>query len=197
MIAQKVSNLMSWWASVTWITARAAGFTAFGLLTVAVALGLVLSLKLQSPRWPRLINNELHNYLTLLSTIFVGVHVLAVWLDPFTHFSLDELLIPFASHYRPLWMAFGIVALYLGIAIGISTLLRKRIGYALWRQLHTLTLVLYAFAVFHGVFVGTDGGSPWALLVYGSSLILVGILFWQRLDQPATPTRQPGPVARR
>src|SRR5579875_1597344 len=110
------------WQNVTWNVARAGGLTAYLLLTLAVCAGLALSAQLQSPaRWPRLVNNELHNFLTLLATIFVGLHVLAVWVDPFTHFGWNEVLIPLASHYRPIWVALGICALYLGIAIGIST----------------------------------------------------------------------------
>src|SRR6266851_651421 len=132
------------WQTVTWDIARAGGFTAYILLTLAVVVGLALSTQFQSPsRWPRLINSELHNFLTLLSTIFLGVHVLAVIADPFTHFGLNEILIPLASHYRPEWMALGIVGLYLGIAIGISTWLRPRIGYTWWRRLHVLTLGIY------------------------------------------------------
>ena len=125
---------MTLWETVTWDIARAGGFTAYGLLAAAVIVGLALSMQWQSPRWPRLVNSELHNYLTLLALIFTTLHVLAVWLDPFTHFTWAQMLIPFASYYRPIWMALGIVALYLGIAIGISTWLRPRIGYALWRK---------------------------------------------------------------
>jgi hypothetical protein len=113
---------MSLWQEVTWDIARAGGMTAYVLLTLAVALGLTLSTQLQSPsKWPRLVNNELHNFLTLLALIFTCIHILAVWVDPFTHFGLNEILIPLASYYRPVWMALGIVAFYLGLAIGIST----------------------------------------------------------------------------
>src|SRR5262245_58374544 len=129
-------NMNTIWETVTWNVARAGGFTTYILLALSVITGLALSTQLQSPsRAPRLINNELHNFLTLLGTIFLGVHILAVWLDPFTKFGWNEMLIPLASHYRPIWMALGIVALYLGIAIGISTLLRPRIGYTWWRRL--------------------------------------------------------------
>src|SRR5690242_12817720 len=125
------------WENVTWNVARAGGFTAYSLLTLAVIVGLALSTQWQSPaRWPRLLNNELHNFLTLLGTTFLGIHVLAVWVDPFTSFGWREILIPLASHYRPFWMACGIVALYLGLAIGLSTLIRPRIGYTWWRRLH-------------------------------------------------------------
>src|SRR5918911_503537 len=179
------------WQTVTWDVARAGGFTAYVLLTLAVAVGLMLSTQLQSPsRWPRLLNSELHNFLTLLSTIFLVVHVLAVWIDPFTHFGWSEVLIPFVSSYRPMWMALGIVALYLGIAIGISTWLRPRIGYTWWRRLHVLTLLVYALATVHGIGTGSDTQTSWALGIYLVSIVLVGALLCRRLFDPAGKRKQ-------
>ncbi len=175
---------MTLWETVTWDVARAGGLTAYVLLALSVALGLALSLHWQSPRWPRLLNSELHNFATLLATIFTGVHVLAVAFDPYTHFGLSELLIPLASHYRPLWMAFGIVGLYLGIAIGISTWLRPKIGYALWRKLHVLTLVLYGLVTVHGIATGSDTGTVWATAIYLGSLAVVGTLLAVRVLAP-------------
>ena len=170
------------WESVTWNVARAGGFTSYILLTLAVLVGLALSTQLQSPsHWPRLINSELHNFLTLLGTIFLGVHVLAVIVDPYTHFGLNEVLIPLASHYRPEWMALGIVALYLGIAIGISTLLRKHIGYKWWRRLHVLTLGIFMLATIHGLGTGSDTQTSWALGIYLVSILLVGALLCKRI----------------
>lgn len=189
------------WETVTWDVARAGGFTAYVLLTLAVVVGLALSTQLQSPsRWPRLLNSELHNFLTLLSTIFLGVHVLAVVVDPFTHFGWNEILIPLASHYRAEWMALGIVGLYLGIAIGISTLLRKRIGYSWWRRLHVLTLGIFALAAIHGIGTGSDTQTWWAVGIYLVSIVLVGALLCRRVffskgkrkqapARPATPVR--------
>ena len=98
----------------------------------------------------------MHNFLTLLATVFVGIHVLAVWIDPFTRFGWNEVFIPFVSHYRASGMAFGIVGLYVGIAIGISTLLRFTIGYTWWRRFHMLTLVVFVFATLHGIITGSD-----------------------------------------
>src|SRR5207245_7415401 len=94
------------------------------------------------------------------------VHFLAVVVAPFTHFGWNEIVIPLASYYRPVWMALGIVGLYLGIAIGISTLLRKRIGYSWWRRLHVLTLGIFALATIHGLGTGSDTRTLWAMGVY-------------------------------
>jgi predicted ferric reductase len=170
---------------LTWMVARAGGFTSYVLLAGAVIIGLALSLHWLGTRWPRLINSELHNHLTILSLVFLAVHVVAVLIDPYTAFSPLEVLVPFVSAYRTLWMGLGIVALYLGMAIGLSTWLRPRIGYALWRKLHTLTLGIFALATVHGVFTGTDSGDLWAWAIYGASVSLVGILFVLRLARSA------------
>ncbi len=173
---------MSIWQAVTWNVARSGGFTAYILLTLAVAVGLMLSAQVQSPsRWPRLLNSELHNFLALLSAIFLVVHILAVWVDPFTHFGWSEILIPFVSYYRSSWMALGIVALYLGLAVGISTWLRPRIGYTWWRRLHVLTFGVYALATLHGLGTGSDTQTWWGLGIYLVSIVLVGLLLCQRL----------------
>jgi predicted ferric reductase len=191
---------MSLWQTVTWDVARAGGFTAYILLALSVALGLALSAKLQSPsKWPRLINNELHNFLTLLALIFTGIHVLAVWIDPFTRFSWNEVFIPFVSHYRTLWMALGIVGLYLGLAIGLSTWIRPLIGYIWWRRLHYLTLALYVLVTLHGIMTGSDTQTLWGFAIYAGSVLLIGALFWRRvlIARKADRKLQTGPAARK
>ncbi len=183
---------MNTWEAITWEVARAGGMTAYLLVTFSVVAGLAMTLQFQSLRWPRIINNELHNYLTLLAAVFVGVHVLAVALDPFTKFGLGEVLLPFVSHYRPIWMALGILALYLGIAIGLSTWLRPKIGYAMWRRLHVLTFALYLLVTAHGILTGSDSASWWAIALYFGSVGVVGALIALRLtrrSQAATEKR--------
>ena len=88
---------------------------------------------------------------------------------------------PFASHYRPVWMALGIVAFYLGIAIGISTWLRPRIGYSWWRRLHVLTLGIFLLATVHGIATGSDTQTWWALGIYVVSSAVVGSLLLRRV----------------
>jgi hypothetical protein len=175
---------MSRWETVAWTVARAGGFTAYILLTLAVALGLALSLRWQSPRWPRLLTNDLHRFLTLLSLAFVAIHGLAVWLDPFMRFGWMEVLVPLMSHYRSLWMALGIVAGYLALAVWLSTELRPRIGYAWWRRLHALAFAIYALATVHGLATGSDTRTAWALGLYAGSALLVGSLLGVRLLTP-------------
>ncbi len=185
---------MSVWGAITWNVARGGGFTAYILLAISVALGLALTSQMQAPRWPRIINSELHNFVTLLALVFTFVHVAAVWLDPFTRFGWNEVFIPLASHYRPLWIALGIVALYLGIAIALSTLLRPYIGYTWWRRLHVLTLVVYALVTVHGIATGSDSATWWGIVIYGGSVLLVGSLLSARLLSPTGARGKAHPV---
>jgi hypothetical protein len=183
------------WQAITWDVARAGGFTAYILLMLSVAIGLALTMHLQSPSfWPRILNNELHNFVTLLALIFTGIHVLAVTVDPFTRFGLNEVFVPLVSHYRPIWMALGIIALYLGLAIGLSTWLRPLIGYTWWRRLHVLTLVVFALVTIHGIATGSDTQTWWGFGIYAASIALVAGLLIRRLLVPATQRERRHPI---
>jgi DMSO/TMAO reductase YedYZ heme-binding membrane subunit len=182
------------WKGITWDTARAGGFAAYVLLTAAVAAGLILKNRWQSTRFPRLVTNELHGYLSLLALVFITVHVCAVLVDPFTRFGLAEVFVPFASHYRPIWMGLGIVALYLLLAVWVSSRLRARIGFRAWRAVHFLAYGVYGAATVHGLGTGSDTRSYWALLLYGSSILIVGGLAGRRLLVPTSQGQRAQPV---
>jgi DMSO/TMAO reductase YedYZ heme-binding membrane subunit len=182
------------WSTVTWDTARAGGFAAYILLTLAVTAGLILRNRWQSERWPRLITSELHGYLSLLSLVFIAVHVAALAVDPFTHFGLAEILLPFVSHYRSVWMGLGIVSLYLLLAVWLSTRLRTRIGPRLWRRIHLLAFLVYAAATIHGLGSGSDTKTTWAMAIYGVSVALVGGLTARRLLVPVARGDRSRPV---
>lgn len=175
---------MTSWATVSWTIARAGGLTAYALLSLSVILGLALSVRWQSARWPRLITNDMHRFLTLLGLAFIVVHGLASWLDPFMRFGWSEILVPLTSHYRPIWMALGIVAGYLMLALWISSELRPRIGYTLWRRLHGLSFVAYMLATVHGIATGSDTRTIWGLTLYGGSLAAITALLSYRLLTP-------------
>ena len=172
---------MSTWSTVTWDTARAGGFVAYILVTASIALGLALSLRWYTRSWPRWATTDLHRYVTLLAIVFTGVHSLAIWLDPFMAFTPAEVIIPLLSHYRPIWVALGIVSAYLLLAIWLSERIQKQIGYAWWRRLHYLTFGVWGLVTVHGLTTGSDTRTPWALFIYGGSVVLVGSLLSIRL----------------
>jgi hypothetical protein len=172
---------------ITWDTARIAGMLGFVLLTASVALGLLLSLKVRSRSWPRFVTDGLHRHLTLLAIIFTAIHTLAVWLDPFTAFAPAEVFLPFATHYRPLWIGLGIVAAYLLVAVWASEWIRPRIGYAWWRRLHYVSFALFAVATLHGIGSGSDTATSWGFAIYAAGVGAVVLLLAWRLWVAVTP----------
>jgi len=169
--------------TLSWEVARVGGLLAYLLATASVVLGLLLSLKAHSARWPRFITNELHQHVTLLGLAFIGVHSLAVLLDPFTGFTLGEVLVPFASHYRPLWIGLGVVGTYLSIAVWLSLYVRRFIGYAWWHRFHLLAFVVFLLGTVHGLGAGSDSSAGWALALYGGSVLAVAALVLVRLGR--------------
>ncbi len=185
-------------STLTWEAARAAGFTAYLLLTLSVVAGLLLSGRWRGSRLTPFVTNELHRFVTLLAVTFTGIHVAVVWLDPFTHFGLRDMLVPFAAAYRPFWTGLGITALYLLLAVWISSLLRKRIRYAVWRRLHVLAFAVYLLTTVHGIGAGTDAGEPWSVALYLGGVALVGTLTLGRLldrEREGGTARSAGAVA--
>lgn len=171
-------------SGLTWEVARAGGFMAYGLLTASVAIGLVVSLKWRSPRWTRFITTELHRFVSLLALVFIALHTLTVAIDPFIKFTPAEVLVPFVSHYRPLWIALGIVGAYVLIAVYLSEWIRPRVGYAWWRRFHYLSFVAFVLTLVHGLATGSDTRTPWAIGVYAASAVLVGALISVRALPP-------------
>ena len=153
-------------SGIDWYTARAAGVVAYALLTGGVLLGVLLAGRARLPRWPTFAVTDVHRFVALLTGAFVVLHVCMLLVDRYVHTSLVAVLVPGASTYRPFWVALGTVALELLAAVGVSNLLRKRLGQARWRRIHYLTFAVWAAATAHGIGAGTDSGAGWLRLLY-------------------------------
>ena len=166
--------------SVLWYFARAAGFVSLLLLTATVCVGVALSLRLRTPRWPTFVTEGLHRYLSTVLLVFITIHVATLLLDPFEKFSVQDVLIPFVSKYRTFWMALGIAAAELVVAFALSIYIRKIIGYRAWRVLHYGTYALFPLSLLHGIGAGTDTHSWWGSAIYVVAAIPVVLLvFWR------------------
>jgi hypothetical protein len=74
-------------------------------------------------------------------------------------------LVPFASTWHPLAVAWGVVALYLLLAVEITSLLRARLSQRVWRGVHFASFGLFVTATIHGLAAGTDTTRLVAVLV--------------------------------
>ncbi|MEA2683260.1 MAG: hypothetical protein QOK05_1588 [Chloroflexota bacterium] len=166
--------------SILWYFARAAGFVSLLLLAASVCVGIALSLRLRSPRFPMFLTEGLHRYLSTVLLVFVGLHVATLLLDPFAKFSIADMLVPFATSYKTLWTALGICAAELTVALALSVHVRRWIGYRAWRFIHYGTYSLLPLGLLHGIGTGTDSHSWWALAIYGITGVgVMALVFWR------------------
>ncbi len=159
--------------SAYWYTTRAAGMVALLLLTASLAMGIVDVSRWQSERWPRFALDGVHRIVSLLAIAVVAVHVGTTLLDSFTQIGIRDAFVPFASSYRPLWLGAGALAFDLLLALAITSLLRRHIGFRTWRFVHWTAYASWPLAVVHGLGSGTDAATGWMLGVTLACLAVV------------------------
>lgn len=181
-------------SQIVWYAVRASGIVAWALAASSVVWGLAISSRAlgRTPRPAWLF--DLHRFLGGTALIFTGVHVGATLLDTYVHFSLVDVLVPFTGSWHPVAVAWGIVALYLLLAVELTSLARSRVPKRLWRRVHYGSFGLYVLSTVHALTAGTDGRSPAFVAAVVASLAVVGVLTGIRV---ARPKRKPAPVPAR
>ena len=165
-----------------WYTARAGGIVAWALLAASVIWGLWLSGRMRPlgarPAWIL----DLHRFLGGLATVFVGVHIAAILLDTYTSFGPSDVLVPFASSWHPVEVAWGVVALYVLLAVELTSLARRRLPQRVWRSVHVASLPLFVLATVHYLAAGTDSSNRASFLAVGTTTATIGILVTRRMQ---------------
>ena len=169
---------------IDWYAARAAGIAAYVVLTIVVALGLTMTGKARSSKWPKFAVEDVHRFGGLLVGFFVGLHVLTIAIDSYLPFSPIQVLVPLTARYRPLWTGLGIAAAELLIALALTNHYRRRLPYRFWRRAHYLNFAVWTAALLHGLGSGTDHTAPWMLLIYAASAATVCVLVLLRTVRP-------------
>lgn len=164
-----------------WHVARAGGLVAYGLLAASTIWGLAVSTRLLG-RWPAPgWTLDLHRYLGGLAVAFTGIHLAALLLDSYLQFDLPDLLVPLASAWRPGAVAWGVVAIYLLVAVQATSLARRRLPHRLWRRIHLGAFPLLAAATAHLLTAGADRTNPAILTMLTATVAATTFLLLFRL----------------
>jgi sulfoxide reductase heme-binding subunit YedZ len=159
--------------STYWYLTRSTGAVSLILLTLSVALGVAGVSRFSSPRWPRFVLDSLHRNVSLLALAFLIVHILTAVLDSFAPISLTDAIVPFGGGYRPFWLGLGAIAFDLLLAVALTSMVRRRLGYGAWRATHWLVYACWPIAVLHGLGTGSDVQSTWLLAL---NVVCLGIV---------------------
>ena len=138
-------------SQVLYYTERSAGIVAWILLGASVLWGLALSTKSfrgkVKPNWML----DLHRFLGGLALIFVAVHVVSIVADSYVTVTPVNVLIPFTGTYHPSMVAWGIVGMYLLLAVELTSLARKKLSKKVWRATHFLSFPLFVTTTVHAL----------------------------------------------
>jgi sulfoxide reductase heme-binding subunit YedZ len=183
--------------SAYWYLTRGTGIVALILLTGSVALGIANVRRVRLPGAPRFVTLGLHRTASLLAVAFVAVHVLTAVADGYVPLTVVDAVVPFSSAYHPFWIGLGAISLDLLLAVVVTSLLRRRIGYRAWRLVHWTAYACWPIALLHSIGTGTDAGSGWmtVLIVVLVSVIIAAVL--ARLSIRRTPAAPPPATRRR
>jgi predicted ferric reductase len=156
-----------------WFLSRSSGIVSWALLAATTLWGIFLSTRMlkpyDRPAWLR----DLHTWLGTLTLLGTGVHIAAIMADSYVQFSVKDVLVPMASEWKPLALAWGIVSMYMLIAVQVSSWAMKKIPRKLWRAIHFLSYGLFATTSIHSLSAGTDRST---LLYQGFAIALITLM---------------------
>lgn len=174
-----------------WYVARSGGLVAWWLVAASVFYGLFLSTRVlqgkPKPNWLL----DLHRFLGGLSLVFTGIHVAALMADSYIDFGLADVLLPFASDWKPGAVAWGVVGLYLLVAIEVTSLFMRRIPRKWWRRIHLTSFVLFVLSTVHAFTAGSDAGNAavqWSAL--GMTTVFVFLTTYRQVATTRTRPKQ-------
>jgi sulfoxide reductase heme-binding subunit YedZ len=149
--------------SALWFATRGSGAVSLVLLTSVLVLGIATTTRQQWMAWPRFVHARLHQNLSLLTLVFLAVHITTAVVDPYAHLGWRDAVVPFQSGYRPLWLGLGGIAMEGLVALAVSGAIRRRIGYRRWRLMHWIAYACWPVALMHGLGTGSDVRAGWFL----------------------------------
>ncbi len=183
-----------------WLAARAAGASAFVLLTTATLVGLVLSHPDRARlRWPRPETRlRLHISVTVFAVAFTVLHVVALALDPYAKVGWAGALLPMGAAYRPVPVTLGVISLWAGGVAGLVAAVAGRVTIRWWRSLHRLSALAWLTAWAHALLAGSDTAA-WTAAYIASGLAVLGAAWWRyaatrSVEKPKDAGLTPNPV---
>lgn len=180
-----VTNFLSWAFSTSsvqtmWYITRSAGLAAYILLWLSTAWGLAVSSKILDNLLHRSFTYDFHQFLSLLALGFTALHVIVLMFDQYLPYSVAQILVPFISPYRPVWVGIGVIGMYIMVLVTVTFYLRGKIGMKAFRYIHMASLLGYLGVLVHSVVSGTDSSLTSVLLLYAVTFLVTVFLtaYW-------------------
>jgi sulfoxide reductase heme-binding subunit YedZ len=148
-----------------WYLMRGSGVVALILLTGVVVLGILTTNRAQIGGLPRFVTVGLHRSISLLSVVFLAIHIGTAIVDPYAAVSVVQVVLPLPSSGYAFWLGLGALSLDVIAAVTVTSLLRQRLSQRVWKTVHWVSYASWPLAFAHSLGMGTDSSSTWFLAV--------------------------------
>jgi DMSO/TMAO reductase YedYZ heme-binding membrane subunit len=177
-----------------WYLSRATGLVAWGLAVASILFGLALATRAlgNRPRAPWLL--ALHRWAGGLTVAFTAGHVASIVADTYVHFGLADVLVPFATSWRPTAVAWGVISMWLLVAIEVTSLQMRRLPKRAWRAIHLSSYLVAVLSTVHGFTAGTDtssGAFAWVAVGAVGTMVFFTVYRWLAPAKAARAARIP------
>ena len=140
-----------------------------------MVLGLATTSRARASNWPGFAQQEIHRRISMLTVVFLGIHVVTSILDTYVHIGWFAAVVPFTSAYSWFWVGLGTISLDLMLAVFVSSLLRAHLKPGTWRGIHWLAYASWPVALVHTFGLGTDSGEHWVIAL--GVLCMLSVVF--------------------
>lgn len=188
-----------------WYLARATGMVALIAFTAATAMGALASRTADRPTGAQIDRRFLvqmaHRSAAVLGLVVLAAHATLIVLDAYVDVPLTSIVVPFTAGYRPLALGLGTLSVYAFVVVAVSGAMRGRLATSAraartWRRVHLAAYAGWAMAMGHGIFSGTDTGSPWSTAIYVACGLAVAVAVGLRLVDRSRHDHRPLTTAR-
>ena len=163
-----------------WYITRASGLIAYVLIWLSMVWGLGVASKIFDTLLHGTFTYDFHQYISLLAVGFTLLHMGVLLFDGYMPYSLWQILIPFISLYRPLWVGIGVIGFYLMLLVTVTFYIRTKIGMKAFRTIHVFSLVSYFAITLHSFMSGSDSSLPSVMVLYVVTFLITIflIVYW-------------------
>jgi ferredoxin len=157
--------------------AATVGFTSWFLLWCSLVLGLAVRNGWAGTRVRHSTIHAAHGTCALLGLTLGMVHAGAQLAAPTGIVGLVDVVVPFVNPKDPVGIGAGVLAIELFLAAAVTVPVRKRLGHARWRAVHTLTYAAFLLLTGHVLISGSDVGPVWLWSTVFAGGVVVVVLW--------------------
>ena len=146
-------------SQIWWNITRASANIATVLILLTILWGVLLTTRILKPNdrpaWLR----DLHTWMGGLALAFTVIHMVTLIADSYITFDVIDVLVPFASSWKPIPVTLGILAFYILTAVQTTSLFIKKLDRKTWHRIHILSYLQFIIVIAHALTAGSDEGT--------------------------------------